>query len=227
MIDYRPRPDFLQEMGLQPSQYDLGQGARMQTHVDAGEALFGFVDERGQQMRVLVGLVLTAHETFMPGGGVMPDMRFVQGTSLPAWLAFAPDGELDIAMSEQMRRSIRINPAWQQEITRHQQIINRDNRQTTANISAINRDANSYVSQLSQDSFEKRMAAMDRNGQQWSDTMLERENWRGADGSQINAPVGGANMWQLDNGDFVSTDDHNFNPLESTGQFGTQLERWD
>lgn len=227
MIDYRQRPDFLQEIGAQPSQFDLGYGAWMKTHVDAGEALFGFTDERGTQMRVTVGLVIAAHETFMPGGGVMADMRFIQGQTFPAWLAFAPDGQLDMAMSEQMRTSIQINPAWQKEINNHHRKIDKGNRQTQANISKINRDTNSYISRLNTDSHNKRMAAMDRSSRQFSDTMLERDNWRDTDGSRLNAPSGGANMWRLDNGDLVTTDDHNFNPLQSTGQFGTQLERWE
>lgn len=227
MLDYRQRPDYLQGSARKPAQHDLGNGAWMKSHVDAGEALFSFVDDRGNPMRLSVGLILTAFETYMPGGGVMPDHRSVIGETLPAWVAFAPDGELDMNMSEQMRQSIQINPAWQQQITAHQAKINGDNRRTQANIANINRDANAYVSRLSREGHENRMRAMDRTSQSWSDMMNERERWRDTNGSQLNAPMGGANMWRLDNGDYVSTDNHNFNPLASTGQFGTQLQRWE
>ncbi len=227
MLDYRQRPDFTQGTGLQPGQFDLGNGAWMKSHVDAGEALFGFSDDRGNPMRVAVALTLVAYETYMPGGGVMADFRSVTGETLPAWVAFAPDGELDMNMSEQMRLSIQINPSWQKQISAHQRKIDGDNRRTQANIANINRDANEYVARLGREGHESRMKAMDRSSQSWSDMMNERENWRDTDGSRLNAPVGGENLWRLDNGDFVSTDNHNFNPLESTGQFGTQLQRWE
>lgn len=226
MLDYRQRPDYLEGSSTRAQQYDLGGGAWMKSHVDAGEALFSFADERGNPMRITVGLILTAFETYMPGGGVMPDMRSVVGETMPAWAAFAPDGELNMNMSEQMRKSIQINPAWMKEIQAHQRKINGDNRRTQNNIANINRETNEFISRLSQEGHENRMAAMDQSSADWSDMMLERENWRDTDGSQINTPVGGDNLWRLDNGALVSTDDHNFNPLESTGQFGVQLERW-
>ncbi len=227
MLDYRPRPDFTQGTGIQPGQFDLGGGAWIKTHVDAGEALFGFADDKGNPMRVAVSLMAVAHETYLPGGGVMPDMRSVQGETLPAWVAFAPDGQLDLQMSAQMRDSIQFNPDWQRVIQNHHAKIDGDNRRTQANISAINRDANAYVARLGQEGFKNRMDAIDRNSASWSDMINERENWRDTDGSRLNAPVGGDNLWRLDNGNYVSTDDHNFNPLESTGQFGTQLQRWE
>ncbi len=227
MIDFRPRPDFIQDSGVRPSQTDLGYGSWMRSHVDAGEALYSFQSDQGEEMRMTIGLMLTAFETNISGQGMMPDMRFVQGETLPAWIAFAPNGQLDMAIAEQMRKSIQVNPAWQKEILRHRQIINKDNQRTAANINRINRDTNNYISNLSHESFQNRMAAMDRGSSQFSDMMLERENWRDTDGSRLNAPMGGDNMWRLDDGSYVSTNDHNFNPLESTGQFGTQLERWE
>lgn len=227
IIDYRQRPDFIQEAGLQPSHFDLGQGAWMKTHVDAGEALFSFLDDQGRPMRMTVGLALVVHETFMPGGGVMPDMRMMQGETLPAWLAFAPDGELDTNFSEKMRRSIEMNPEWHNRIMQHHAKINGDNRRTQANISQINRETNDYISRLSREGHENRMRAMDRTSEAFSHVINDREVWRDTDGSRLNAPIGGENLWRLDNGDYVSTDDYNFNPLEQTGQFGTQLERWD
>ena len=130
-------------------------------------------------------------------------------------------------LSEQMRNSLQFNPEWQRDILKHRQAIDKSNRRTQAAINKSNRDTNTYISRLNRDSFDKRMAAMDRSSEQFSDMMLERDNWRDTDGSRLKAPAGGANMWRLDNGDYVSTDDHNFNPLESTGQFGTQLERWE
>lgn len=227
MLDYRARPDFTKDTPLQPGQFDLGGGAWMKTHVDAGEALFGFTDERGNPMRASVGLTVTAYETFLPGGGVMPDMRTIVGETLPAWIAFAPDGQLNMNMSEQMRQSIQINPAWQREIDKHKKVINGDNRRTQTNIANINRDADAYVSRLSREGHQSRMDAMDRGSQSWSDMMLERERWRDTDGGQVVAPMGGENLWRLDDGNYASTNDHNFNPLESTGQFGTQLQRWE
>ncbi|WP_152610799.1 hypothetical protein [Ruegeria sp. ANG-R] len=226
MIDYRPRPDFIQETGIKPAQTDLGYGSWMRNHIDAGEALFSFRSDQGEDMRMTVGLLVTVFETYISGQGMMADMRFIQGESLPAWLAFAPAGELDIMLSEQMRQSIEINPSWQSEVLKHRRAIDGNTSQTMAEIGNINRDTNNYISNLNQKSFEDRAAAMERGSQQFSDMMLERDNWRDTDGSQLNAPMGGDNTWRLDDGSYVSTDDHNFNPLESTGQFGTQLERW-
>ncbi len=226
MIDYRPRPDFLHEMGLQPSQTDLGGGAWAKIHVDAGEALFGFNNDQGQPMRMTVGLAIVVNETFMPGGGVTADFRFLQGQSLPAWLAFAPDGELNMQIAEQMRKSVQINPEWQNRITQHQSKINKDNARTQTNIANINRETSEYVSKLSREGHENRMRALDRSGEAFSNVISDRELWRDSDGSKLNAPMGGDNMWRLDNGNYVSTNDPNFNPLSQTGQFGTQLERW-
>lgn len=227
MLDYRQRPDFVREVGLRPGHTNLAAGAWMKTHVDAGEALFGFAGDTGIPMRMSIGLVVTLHETFMSGQGITADMRFVQGESLPAWLAFAPDGELNMSFAEQMRGSIQINPAWQRTILQHRAKINNDNTRTSRNIADINRKTNSYISRLSREGHENRMRAMDRSSEAFSNMMLERENWRDTDGTRLNAPMGGENMWRLDNGEYVSTDDHNFNPLQSTGQFGTQLERWE
>ncbi|MEM6940697.1 MAG: hypothetical protein AAF943_06550 [Pseudomonadota bacterium] len=227
IIDFRPRPDFLQEMGFKPSHFDLGHGAWMKTHVDAGEALIRFQSDQGAPMRMTMAILLSAHETFMSGGGVMADMRFIQGETLPAWIAFAPDGQLNMEIAEQIRRSVQVNPAWQKEILKHHRVINKDNARTNREIGRIRQDTNNYISRLNQESFDNRMAAMDRSSQQFSDMMLERENWRDTDGTRLNAPMSGENMWRLDDGNYVSTDDHNFNPLGSTGQFGTQLQRWE
>lgn len=225
MIDYRPRPDLIREIGVQPGQFDLGSGAWIRTHVEAGEGLFSYSDERGTPMRATLSLVAIANETFLPGNGIMPNFSSVVGETSPAWAAFAPDGELNLEMSEKMRLSVRLNPEWQQAIMDHQAKINGDNRRTTAKIGEINREASEFVGRLSQEGFESRGRAIERGRTAFLNTINEREVWRDTDGSTLNAPAGGTNMWRLDDGSYLSSDNPNLNPFEATGQFGTSLER--
>lgn len=52
----------------------------------------------------------------------------------------------------------------------------------------------------------------------------ETQEFKSDDGSIYEGSTQYENAWKLDNGDVVFTNDHLFNPLESTGQFGTQME---
>jgi hypothetical protein len=118
VLDYRARPDFLDTNkdyydGLIRIVNESGTG--MRASVDAGEVLYAF-QRNGAAMRGIAAAVGTFYvgELANPLGGA--PLRSVSGGTHGVFGAYAPDGQLDFAKIEAIRKSVKGDVAWTAEM---------------------------------------------------------------------------------------------------------------
>jgi len=225
IIDYRPRPDLLQEAGLRPQQMPIAGVGAIALDVDAGEVLFAYTDRHGRDMRGAAALAMSVWTTRIdPMYGIrMPDT--FGGTSLSGWVTWAPNGQLDLRTSEALRKAITPDPNWAHLIADHVRKIDAGNRQTSANIAAINSRASSEILDMQHQGFRNRGMIGDR---------LQRESVEAIHGVETyNDPYNGGTIqldnsfnhaWQLDDGSIVLTDDNFYQPGQDLGIGGQRLQ---
>ncbi|MGH1357392.1 MAG: hypothetical protein ACRBC3_01375 [Burkholderiaceae bacterium] len=221
VLDYRDRLDLEQETAQLNQQQTIGS-MRMVTRRDAGEVLIAY-PLNGQDMREAVVVVVVVTETVFGGMGVGPDSKTVFGYNLPGFAMRAPAGQLNFANMEKLRRSIKISPEWNARINQHMQVMNRQNIEHAGKMSDINRKSASDINQIITKGYAERNAIRDRGQRETVEAIRGTETW--------NTPGGGTrelqdsrNAWQLDNGNFVTSDNPNWRPADS-GLSGQQLQR--
>lgn len=139
VLDYRSRPDFLEpNKAYYESLINLvnQSGLGMQAAVDAGEVLYAF-QRNGAELRgvAAASAVFYAGQLANPLGGA-PLWNLSAGTH-GVFGAFAPDGELDFAKVEAMRKSVKPDPAWLAELFKVQRAIGEANVRGTRERAAI------------------------------------------------------------------------------------------
>src|SRR5690606_30861811 len=118
VIDFRARPDLLKGLEGFASQTPYGNGAYSETGIDAGEVLIAYA-ENGRDMRGIVAAVVVLWHSHFPGSPSLvaglpgtPDLDIYGGSSLPAFGAFAPAGQLDTRTAEMIRKSAQPGAEW-------------------------------------------------------------------------------------------------------------------
>jgi hypothetical protein len=118
VLDYRARPDFLETNkdyydGLIRIVNESGTGIR--ASVDAGEVLYAF-EHNGRAMRGIAAVVATFYASELPNPlGGAPLWNLTGGTQ-GVFGAYAPDGQLDFARVEAIRKSVKADVAWAAEM---------------------------------------------------------------------------------------------------------------
>jgi hypothetical protein len=139
VLDYRARPDFLE---TSKEHYDAlirmvnQSGTGMRAWVDAGEILYAF-ERNGVQMRGIAAAVATFYgaELANPLGGA-PLWNLTGGTR-GAFGAYAPDGQLDFAKVEAIRKSVKPDAAWLAEMFKLNEKLGEINARGTRERAAI------------------------------------------------------------------------------------------
>ncbi len=139
VLDYRPRADFLEAArahyeGLVQIVNNSGTGAR--AWVDAGEVLYAF-QQGGVEMRGIASStgVFYGSELPNPLGGA-PLWTLNAGTR-GVFGAYAPNGQLDFAKVEALRKSVKLDTAWLAELFNTQLAIGDANVRATRERAAI------------------------------------------------------------------------------------------
>jgi len=225
MLDYRPRPDLLQETGLRPLQLPTPGVGTISLEVDAGEMLFAFRDQQGRDMRGTAALAMSVWTTRLdPMFGVsMPDT--FGGTALNGWITWAPNGQLDLQTSEALRRSIIADPNWSRLIVDHIRKIDGSNARTSANIAAINSRANSEILDMQHKGFMNRSEMTDRGQRESVEAIHGVETYNDPyNGGTVQLDNSFNHAWQLDDGSFYLTNDEFFQPGQNFGLGGQRLQ---
>jgi hypothetical protein len=139
VLDYRPRPDFME---ANKDYYDAslrivnGSGTGVRAWVDAGEALYAFQRD-GVAMRGTVAAVAMFYgsELANPLGG--PPLWSLTGGAHGVFGAYAPDGQLDFAKVESIRKSVKADVAWTAEMMKLTQRLGDINVRGTRERAAI------------------------------------------------------------------------------------------
>jgi hypothetical protein len=139
VIDDRPRADFLE---TNRAYYDRAiqlvnqSGTGLRAWVDAGEVLYAF-QSSGVEMRGIASAagMFYSSELANPLGGA--PIWFLSGGSHGVFAAFAPNGQLDFAKLEAIRKSVKPDTAWLAELFKIKTAIGEANVRATRERAAI------------------------------------------------------------------------------------------
>jgi hypothetical protein len=139
VLDYRARPDFLE---TNKEYYDglirivAQSGTGMRAWVDAGEILYAF-SRNGVQMRGIAAAAATFYGSELPNPlGGAPLWSLTGGTH-GVFGAYAPDGQLDFARIEAIRKSVKPDVAWLAEMFKVTERLGQINVEGTRTRAAI------------------------------------------------------------------------------------------
>lgn len=235
VLSYRDRPDIVEERraGMQQPP------ANTRAWYEAGEMLIGYPLQGVEMRETLVGVVAFS-EMRDPMVG-----RSVSASAEDGLALRAPDGELDFALAERIRRSLRIERAWGERMLawsqrRVQEIAARQSAQistwhqrrmneiTTAGIlerGRIRMDAIQAVGRINNQIVASRDATSTRIHEANIDAIQEVQPWRDpSSGGQVDLSIHYQHAWQLDDGRQFLTNDPNFDPNATLGISGHRLE---
>lgn len=211
LLDYRPRPDVLEQYKLQNSRQG-NEMMQIERTVDAGEALIAY-QENGREMRqILVVALVNTTTRFEPLPG-MQNRAQVSGMTTPAFVSFAPAGQLDISFSETVRSSYRINPQWEQLIQQHQAAIMRSNVKGARDRSRIIADSNEHISGIISGAYAARSAVNDRLSRETSENIRGVETYHDPyNGGTVELDNSYDHAWQTNDGSYVLSNDDLYQP---------------
>ncbi len=232
VLGYRDRPDLVAQQAAAARQN--GQPSPTRLRHESGELLIGY-RLQGQEMRESIVASVTFSE--------------LQGT-VAAWsetgIALrAPDGLLDEALLERMRRSGRYEQAWAERMTawsaQHVERVNqrqvasiqqwharRMNEISLAGMAARHRirmDTIADIGRINQQIVADTGATDARIHAATIDAIQEVQPWRDpASGHAVDLPIHYAHAWQLGDGRQFMTNDASFDPERDLGVAGHRLE---
>jgi len=224
-VDYRTRPDLAAKFAQLNSTTPMPMG-ELRTWVEAGEVLFDF-ERQGRAMRGALAAVTVFTLSRTAGLGAGQSMDALTGTALPAFLATAPRGELNLRFTEAIRQSFLPNPDWEARIAGHNLAIARVTQQEVAKRSRMTAEYNDYVSRIRREAADARAASDERRQREFSELIRGTETWDDADapGGQVELSGLYDHAWKLGDGTYVLSADAGFDPWRDLGVEGRRLDR--
>jgi hypothetical protein len=224
ILDFRVREDLQQEFATLNSHTPMPMG-ELRTWVEAGEVLIGY-SEQGREFRETAAAVVIF--TFSRSQGLQPghSMDTFTGSALPGYAFRAPNGALDFKMAEAIRTSIRVAPAWQQQISAHNAAIARTNIEGARKRSEIIAKSNEEIRAINQRGWEERNQSSDRQHRAFIEGIRGVETYDDPMSSvgQVELSNHYESAYRLNDGSYVLTNDPSFDPYAATGQDGVKLE---
>lgn len=222
VLDYRPRPDLaepLQQLA-QSSPMPMGD---MRTWVEGGELLIAY-DLNGVDTRETIANAAVFNLMRTDGMMGMPGTEVLTGSTLPGFAMRAPNGQLDFNLAETIRSSAEANPAWEQRIAKHNTAIARTNLEGARKRAQITARTNEEIRQMQADSWRRSNESSDYLAREGSEAIRGVETYTDRYGETVELDNTYNNAWQLDDGDYIMTNDPDFNPYATFGQGAERLE---
>ncbi len=225
IIDRRPRPDILSDAkaaGFLPELPPMQlEGAQQTADDDAGEVLVAF-QSNGTEYRADMVCLLVDRGFTLDGLGYQHVERF--GTPLCA-LQAAPDGQLDVKLTEIFRKSYRSSPEWQRRIAQFGQNISQINAKGASDRFKITTETTAETNQMLMDAYASSSASSDRTQREAVEGIRGVETYTDPMyGGTVQLDSTYAQAWQLNDGSYVLSNDVNFDPNRELGVPGTQLQ---
>lgn len=222
ILDYRIRGDIQQEFAQLNQVTPMPMG-EIRAWVEAGEALIGY-QQSGVDIRetiiAAVAFTLSRYEASM---GV-PGAEYLSASTFPGFAMRAPNGQLDFQLAEMVRKSARPNPEWTRRISQHNAKISNIRVQGAKDRAAITSRTYDEIRQMQADSWRKYNESSDYLSREQSEAIRGVETYNDPyNGGTVQLDSSYEKAWQLDDGTYVLTNDHSFNPYEATGQGGQLL----
>jgi hypothetical protein len=223
-LDYRPREDLQREYARLNNVTPTPIG-EMRTWVEGGEILFAFNDRAGE-MRGSVAAVAIFSLTRTNAGAGLPVMDALTGYAMPAFGATAPNGRLNLAFFEAIRRSIKPNPQWEARIANHNAAIGRVALEESRKRSQMIAQSNAEISRIREEAWNAYQESSDRRAREFSEVIRGVETYDDANapGGQVQLSGHYDHAWRLNDGSYVLTNDSNFEPWRDLGLEGNRLE---
>jgi hypothetical protein len=232
ILDYRARPDFLEtNKDYYESTIRLvtQSGTGMQAWADAGEVLYAF-QHNGADLRGVASAagIFYASELPNPLGGA-PLWSLAAGTH-GVFSAYAPNGQLDFATTEAMRKSVKPDVAWLAELFKTKLAIGAENvrgtreragiiiaggaAMTQATIEANQTASRNYADVAASSGSSSTSATDDRIHRERLEALRGVETYHDPlEGGTVQLDATYDHAWRVNNEKaYILTNDPNFNP---------------
>jgi len=221
-LDFRPRNDIAAEFKSLNQSTPTAMG-EIRTWVEAGELLFAYQD-RGREMRGVVAAA-TVFNLMRSSNGMGGSMDALTGATFPAWGATAPNGRLNLARIEAIRKTIRPGPEWSRRITNHNVQIGRVALEESRKRSEAVMRSNEEISRIRQEAWSSYQESADRRAREFGELMKGVETYTDANapGGQVELSANYNHAWRLRDGSYVLTNDASFDPWRDLRLEGEQL----
>lgn len=223
LIEYYDRQDAIRELVSQLQPPSNLYGVESSQWAGAGQALIAYQVD-GKVVREIIGtsVVFTATRS--------PDLLTGGTTDLlsiainPGYAMRMPEGQLDLQQAEKIRTSMKTGQEWSARMAQHNAKIAGINAKGAADRARITSQTNREISEMRQDSWRKQNQAREHGNREFSEYIRDVETYNDPSGGTVELDSTHDNAWQLDDGTYVTTDDPSFNPYETFGQGGQELE---
>ncbi len=236
VLEFHERPDLIE--GAQSSRTPMPMG-EIQIWSEAGEILFAF-NKNGRDMRGSMAAVVQFQKTVTdmtsmyqsdPTIAAMPSaaqtrMEAVSAFAYPGFASSAPEGQLNLALMEALRKTIAPNPTWSKRIANHNAAIGRVALEESKKRSRMIAEANDYTSRLIQETWSQRQESVDRQMREFGEAIKGVETYRDADAPSGEVELSHAydHAWRLNDGSYILSNDANFDPWKDLQLEGRRLE---
>ena len=222
ILGFQPRNDLMQQFAQLNSRQPMPMG-ELRTWVDAQQVQFTFND-RGVQTRGLISVlaVFRLMRTNM-GNGVMDALT---GSTYPAWYVQAPEGYLNEAFFEGLRRSIRLDPQWERAINGHNSRIAQVAIEESRKRAAMIAQSNAEIAQIRQQAWNNSQESADRRAREFSEVLRGVQSFDdpNAPGGRVELSGLYSNAWRMNDGSYVLTNDASFDPWRDLQVAGQRLD---
>lgn len=220
VLDYRARNDLVRS-APPPST------PQSRYWKEGGEVLIAYNGQNGE-VRESIAAVVMFNETTM--AGVMPGevRKFLSGMAASPVSARAPSGQLDMALLTHFANSAETDPQWQARMNKHNTAIARQGVEGQIDRGQIISDTNREIADINQRGWDSRNASGDGMHRDNVDSINNVDRYTDpVTGNEVQLDNRYDNAWRTQDGNYVQTNDPNFNPQAELGVDAEQMERSD
>lgn len=217
ILDYRERPDLVRTP-------PPAGGSGMQMRKDGGELLIAYAGQGGERRESVAAVVLFTLTTMQ---GVMPGevRQFLSGIAASPVTLSAPAGALDMNLMTRFAQSGQTDPAWQARMDKHNRVIAQQNMQGARQRGQIIADTNREISDMQMRGWEDRQATNDRIHARNVDAATGTTRYDDPNSGQVRLDSNYDNAWRTSDGDYLQSNDPNFDPNRDLDTEAERLER--
>lgn len=220
VLDYRARNDLVRS----PPPPQTGQSRWWK---EGGEVLIAYNGPNGEMRESIAAVVLFNENTM---AGVVPGevRKFLSGMAASPVSARAPAGQLDMALASHFATSAETDPQWQARMNGHNTEIARQGVQGQIERGQIISDTSREIADINQRGWDARNASGDAMHRENIDSINNVDRYRDpTTGDEVQLDNRYDNAWRTQDGNYVQTNDPNFNPQTELGVDAEQMERSD
>lgn len=233
------RPDLEQKAMAEIDPRTLQPGQR--PRVEVVQADLQYTQEGETVHETLIGSVLFLEQ---PVQTMYPGQHWFMMAVVPATASISSvNGKPDVSRLETVMESVTMLPAYEQRMAQYyqnavqataqryarknaaRQAYLRARQAASASRTSTASSTGSDILDSGMESWRRRNAMNDTGQARAVDGIAERTPWTNTNGQTFYMPQQYQRVYQLPNDVYVGTNDPFFNPVQATGQFGTELGR--